>query len=67
MATLRIEMDRGMGWEVRGEGQVPDDITDERVREEVDRYCLQYPHRGFLNGRLVHEGKPQIKRRRVRR
>ena len=65
MAQLRIEMDRqdGRGWVARSEGEIPDATPAERIQAEVDRFCLQYPHRAVLNGQVVYEGKPQIKRR----
>lgn len=77
MAHIRIEMDRGDGWEVRAEGpwtprpQNPSSQWTEAkppLNEEIVAllvaYAIQYPHRAFLDGVLVAEQAPQIKRRR---
>lgn len=51
MAQVRIEMDRGNGWEVRQEGAV--DITADALAGMLAAYAIQFPHRAFLNGNLV--------------
>ena len=51
MASVRIEMDRGLGWELRGEGEA--DADADRLATEVAAYAIQYPHRAFLDGRLI--------------
>jgi hypothetical protein len=53
MTTLRIEMDRGNGWELRGEGEIPTETTVERIRQELVLYCSQYAHRALLDGAEV--------------
>lgn len=53
MAQVRIEMDRGDGWEVRQEGAV--DLTAEALADMLPRYAIQYPHRAFIDGRLIAE------------
>ena len=64
MAILRIEMDRrnGLGWELRGEGQIPDDTTIVRIVAEIKAYSIQYAHRAVLNGVVVAEH-PGMRRR----
>lgn len=79
MAHIRIEMDRGEGWEVRQEGEwmprpqnlgpewAPAKATlEEEVKAILVAAAIQYPHRAFLDGVLVAEQAPQIKRRRRR-
>ena len=57
MAHIRIEMDRGRGWEVRQEGDA--DVTAERLIEMLPAYAASYPHRAFLDGALVGEIAPR--------
>jgi hypothetical protein len=64
MATLRIELDRGYGWQVRAEGEVPENTTVEQVRAQTERLALNGPTRAFLNGALVAES-PKLTRRRA--
>jgi hypothetical protein len=54
MAHLVIEMDRGMGWEVRQEGDVAG-MTAEHLVAQLPHYAIQYPHRAFIDGVLVAE------------
>lgn len=63
MATLRIELTRdgGKTWMVRGEGEFAG--TVEQIKASAPGYATQYPHRFYLDGELVHEQAPQIKRR----
>lgn len=63
MATLRIELDRGYGWQVRAEGEVPDTTTVEQVRDQAERMALNGPTRAFLNGEMVAECKKLTKKR----
>jgi hypothetical protein len=51
MANIRIEIDRGMGWEVRQEGDAA--VTAAELAAMLPAYTLSYPHRAFLNGALV--------------
>lgn len=68
MANIRIEMDRGEGWEVRQEGDA--DVTAEALANMLPGYAIQYPHRAFIDGTLVAEalrphglrGKPRLVR-----
>ena len=54
MPFLRIEMDRGAGWELRGEGAIPKAGADLAVlRKQLVAYVLQYPHRAVLDGEVV--------------
>lgn len=55
---LRIEMDRGAGWEVRLERTVPPETTLAAVVADLRRYAIQYPHRAVLNGLVVAVVKP---------
>jgi hypothetical protein len=62
MATLKIELDRGHGWQVRAEGEVPENTTVEQVRAQAERLALNGPTRAFLNGELVAECKKLTKK-----
>lgn len=53
MAHVRIEMDRGNGWTTRQEGHVAATAAD--LAKVLPGYALQYPHRAWLDGRLVAE------------
>lgn len=57
MAMLRIELDRGYGWQVRGEGEIPDTITLDQIKDNAMRSALNGPVRAYLNGDLVFECK----------
>lgn len=56
MANIRIEMDRGNGWEVRQEGEIIA-ITSEHLVAQLPHYAIQYPHRAFLDGALIAEAR----------
>jgi hypothetical protein len=48
---LRIEMDRGNGWELRQEGDVASqDGLIAHVRRNLLALAIQFPHRALLNG-----------------
>lgn len=51
MATIKIEMDRGLGWEVRQEGDAS--VTADALAIVLTDYAIQYPHRAFLDGVLI--------------
>jgi hypothetical protein len=51
MAQIRIEMDRGMGWEVRQEGNV--EITADKLTSFLPSYSIQHRHRALLDGVLI--------------
>lgn len=53
MAQVRIEMDRGTGWEVRQEGVA--DVTADALAGTLAAYAIQYPHRAFIDGALIAE------------
>lgn len=53
MAQIRIEMDRGMGWEVRQEGAA--DVTADALAASLPGYAIQYAHRAFIDGVLIAE------------
>lgn len=48
---VRIEIDRGYGWQVRQEGDA--DVTADQVAAQLPALTLTYPHRAFINGALV--------------
>jgi hypothetical protein len=56
MPSLRIEFDRGNGWEVRNEGTA--DVTADQVRASLPTYAVSYPHRAWLDGKLVATAAP---------
>ena len=51
MAHIVIEMDRGMGWEVRQEGDI--EITADKLASFLPSYSIQYRHRALLDGVLI--------------
>ena len=51
MAQVKIEMDRGFGWETRQEGDAAVDVAD--LVAMLPSYAIQYPHRAFLDGALI--------------
>lgn len=55
MQTLRIELDRGCGWQVRGEGPIPAGTSLDTVKAEAQRCALNGPVRAYLDGALVFE------------
>ena len=48
--TLRIEMDRGRGWELRSEGLIPADTDAARIEQDLRHYAVGYPHRALVEG-----------------
>jgi hypothetical protein len=50
MRTLRIEMHRGHGWELRGEGRISAGLTPEQIERDLQAYAIQYPHRALIDG-----------------
>lgn len=56
MPRLRIEMDRGKGWETRGEGDiVQEHATYDTLRAELCKYSrTQYVHRALLADESGH-------------
>lgn len=63
MPTLRIEMDRGDGWEIRSEGIV--DATAEQAAASLQAYAVRYPHRALLDGEIVGTAAAPRARRRA--
>lgn len=53
MAHIRIEIDRGLGWQVRQEGDFT--IAAEELRAKMSCYAVSYPHRFWLDGVLIGE------------
>jgi hypothetical protein len=51
--TLRIEMDRGRGWELRAEGEIPTSTTLGRLEADLRAYAVQWPHRALVDGCVV--------------
>lgn len=58
---LRIEMDRGNGWELRGEGEFTG--TTEQITEQLPAYAIQYPHRALVDGEVIATAEPKRARR----
>jgi hypothetical protein len=59
MRLLRIEMNRGRGWELRAEGKIPADVTTGWIRHEG--YTVQYPHRALLDGVEVARAEAEVR------
>jgi hypothetical protein len=59
MAQVRIEIDRGKGWECRQEGFAA--CTADDVAAMLPAYAIQYPHRAWLDGVVVANAEPQGK------
>jgi len=57
MATLRIELDRGYGWQVRGEGEIPADTSLDAIKAQAARCALNGKVRAFLDGAEVFQTK----------
>lgn len=56
--TMRIEMDRGTGWELRSEGTVS--APADQVAAQINAYAYsQYPHRILLDGTVVAAHNPR--------
>lgn len=53
VAHIRIEMDRGNGWELRSEGDA--EATVEQVIAQLPGYASSYPHRAIVDGAVVAE------------
>lgn len=56
MASIKIEMDRGNGWEIRAECEAA--VTADQLADMLTMYAIQYPHRAFFNGALIATAKP---------
>jgi len=56
MAKVRIELNRGRGWEMRQEGDHP--ITADELAASLGGYAVQYPHRAYLDGVLIATATP---------
>ena len=63
MRTLRIEMNRGHGWELRAEGKIPAEVTIEQIRRDLQEYAIQYPHRALVDGVEVGRAGAEVKPR----
>jgi hypothetical protein len=50
MRTLRIEIHRGHGWELHGEGRIPAGMTAEQIERDLQAYAVQHPHRALIDG-----------------
>ncbi|MGI4797659.1 MAG: hypothetical protein ACRYG8_27165 [Janthinobacterium lividum] len=58
--AIRIEMNRGAGWEIRQHGEIDQDRTEvvAMIEATIDAYCAQYPHRALVDGVVVAEARP---------
>ena len=50
MRLLRIEVNRGRGWQLRAEGRIPASVTVEQIKRDLQDYAFQYPHRALVDG-----------------
>ena len=55
MAQIKIEVDRGFGWQVRQEGAA--DVSADDLAAQLLALSIQYPHRAVLDGVLVAEAR----------
>ena len=60
MRMLRIEMNRGRGWELRAEGRIPAGVTLEQIERDLHDYAVQYVHRALLDGVEVAHADAEI-------
>jgi hypothetical protein len=58
MKMLRIEMDRGGGWELRAEGSLPYGTPTARIEADLRSYAVQHPHRALLDGEMIAAALP---------
>ena len=63
MAHLRIEMDRGNGWELRSEGLCDANVT--RIKLALAAYGVQHVHRALMDGVEVARVVPRMPRARA--
>ena len=47
---LRIETDRGYGWQVRSQGPIPADTSLDAIKSQTARLALNGPARALLDG-----------------
>jgi hypothetical protein len=64
MRRLRIEMHRGNGWQLRGEGKIPAEVTVEQIAHDLQEYAIQFPHRALVDGVEVARAGREVKPRR---
>ena len=64
MRTLRIEMHRGNGWQLRAEGKIPAEVTVEQIQRDLQEYAIQFPHRALIDGVEVARAGAEVKARR---
>ena len=57
MAMLKIETDRGYGWQVRAEGEIAADTSLDTIKDQTMRCALNGRARAFLDGVPVFECK----------
>ena len=57
---VRIEVDRGNGWELREVSLVDaeEEATVPQIKRDLEGYAVQYRHRALLNGCVVAEVMP---------
>jgi hypothetical protein len=60
MAQIRIEMDRGRGWELRAAFEA--ELGAAQVADKLGSYALQYPHRALIDDILVATAQPVLGR-----
>ena len=62
MVAVRIEMDRGNGWEARQAGELDQDRAAiiATIKATLPAYCVQYPHRALVDGVIVAYAEPSL-------
>jgi hypothetical protein len=55
MAQYRLEQDRGYGWQIAAEAEIPDATTMEQIKVDAMQVANRGPVRAYLDGVLVFE------------
>lgn len=62
MVAVRIEMDRGAGWETRQAGELDQDRAAiiATIKATLPGYCVQFPHRALVDDVIVASAEPAL-------
>ena len=62
MVAVRIEMDRGNGWEARQTGELDQDrlAIIANIMATLPGYCVQFPQRALVDGVIVASAGPVL-------